>query len=534
MNRDDLLQMLRATIPRDKTLLEAFLVYQALHFEEDWESLIKNFMTRDGQERVLVPVETFEAEISAFVRASFLSGVSDLASYTQTFGQTGLAKLNQLNQEEKDLVIEVALYNLVTRFQLLDSDGAYHSISHLTLLDKGDSANLVNVFRVANNLSDRISRDIEQFLLTYEPEVEELQQVVIEETEVIREIAFREEGFYLIASLEEDLSQLDLRTGQTEHLPAYERLNLSQKFDILSYFDQTRNDLSKLPNLRRGDFDSEIEMTPVYEGDQLLTYLEADGSVYDLKRPLTAMEESILEEISQTILAENTDKLIRLGIDLVSLDSKQRGILLDATGRFRLKDEDLLLLSEYAHASVTQLALTTELLQMGLAHDKERFFLTSQLDLEALRTVASTFLQDTLRIDEAVAFEEDKLKDPDLNFREWREAMTQPKEEKIPAQILQENPLVQDLLKRYPLGSMVSYKGQDFEVLEIEDANLNGLIRIELQNGYTELIEQNPVLYLRTLDEITQALYVSHAEIEEVEEPVPERQTYPPLLVIKH
>ncbi|SUP03551.1 SNF2 family protein [Streptococcus viridans] len=113
-------------------------------------------------------------------------------------------------------------------------------------------------------------------------------KVIEEEKEVIgpeplQEITFREEGLIMIASLDEDLSQLDFRTGQTEHLPAYEKLNLTQKFEILSHFDQVRNDLPKLPNLRRGDFDHEMEMIPVYEGKQLLTYLEADGSAYDLK-----------------------------------------------------------------------------------------------------------------------------------------------------------------------------------------------------------------------------------------------------------
>ncbi|MGZ7144794.1 hypothetical protein ACXWOO_10540, partial [Streptococcus pyogenes] len=75
-----------------------------------------------------------------------------------------------LNNAEKALVIEVALFNLATRFHLLDQEGAYQSISVASLLDKSKAANLVNVYRVANNLSDLISRDIEQFLLTYEPE----------------------------------------------------------------------------------------------------------------------------------------------------------------------------------------------------------------------------------------------------------------------------------------------------------------------------------------------------------------------------
>ncbi len=240
-------------------------------FDDDWDSLIQNFTPQRGVVTSPVQVVRFETEVSAFVEASPFDGVTDLSSYTQTFGQAGLKKLPQLNSEEKNLVIEVvALFNLATRFQLLDQEGAYQSISVASLLDKGKAANLVNVYRVANNLSDRISRDIEQFLLTYEPELISTQETVKEREEVVEEkvvpepsqdITFREEDFAIIASLEEDLSQLDLRTGQTEHLPAYEHLNLSQKFEILSHFDQVRNSRPKLPNLRRGEFDHEMEMT---------------------------------------------------------------------------------------------------------------------------------------------------------------------------------------------------------------------------------------------------------------------------------
>lgn len=80
-----------------------------------------------------------------------------------------------------------------------------------------------------------------------------------------------------------------------------------------------------------------MEMTPIYEDNELLTYLEADGTVYDLQRPLTPQEEVILTEMGQTILAENTEKLTNLGIDLADVDEQQRGILIDAAGRFHLK-----------------------------------------------------------------------------------------------------------------------------------------------------------------------------------------------------
>ncbi len=528
MNQEQLLEMLRARLPRDQILLESFLRYQAVHFDEDWDSIIYNFTTH--REVVSSPVQIvhFETEVSAFVEASPFEEATDLSSYTQTFGQAGLDKLPQLNSEEKNLVIEVALFNLATRFQLLDQEGAYQSISVTSLLEKGKTANLVNVYRVANNLSDRISRDIEQFLLTYEPEIVstqedlEITQETIEEIivpEPPQDIAFREEGGIVIASLEEDLSLLDLRTGQTEHLPAYQNLNLAQKFEILSYFDQVRNSRLKLPNLRRGEFDHEMEMTPIYENDELLTYLEADGTVYDLQRPLTPQEEVFLTEMGQAILAENTEKLTSLGIDFADFEEHQRRVLIDAAGRFHLKNADLALLGGYPKATVTQLALVTELLQMGLPHDKAEFFLTSQLDLEALRPIAYAFLHEDLTLEEARSFENAKLSQPDLSFRDWREQLSQTKPEIIMPPSTPQHSIVEEALKRYPIDSTVTYKGQEFQVIAIEDSGVNHLIRIELQNDFTDVIEQNPVLFLRTLEDITQALHVpSVAEKEDVKE----------------
>ncbi|HFH6801610.1 TPA: SNF2-related protein [Streptococcus agalactiae] len=536
MTQEQLLEMLRARLPRDQILLKSFLRYQAAHFDEDWDSLIQNFTTQRGVVTSPVQVVRFETEVSAFVEASPFDEATDLSTYTQTFGQAGLKKLPQLNNDGKALVIEVALFNLATRFHLLDQEGAYQSISVASLLEKSKAANLVNVYRVANNLSDRISRDIEQFLLTYEPEliitqetVEEREEVVEEKvvTELSQDITFREEDFAIIASLEEDLSQLDLRTGQTEHLPAYEHLNLSQKFEILSHFDQVRNSRPKLPNLRRGEFDHEMEMTPIYADNELLTYLEADGTVYDLQRPLTPQEEVILTEMGQTILGENTEKLTRLGIDLADVDEQQRGILIDAAGRFHLNNADLALLGGYPKATVTQLALATELLQMGLAHDKAEFFLTSQLDLEESRPIAYAFLHEDLTLEEARTFERDKLSQPDLSFREWREHLSQTETEIIKPPSTPQNPIVEEALKRYPIDSRVTYKEQEFQVMAIEDSGVNNLIRIELQNDFTGVIEQNPVLFLRTLEDITQALHVpSVEEEEEVEEPSQELELF--------
>ncbi|HEM6372486.1 TPA: hypothetical protein U2D20_002435 [Streptococcus suis] len=514
MNQEVLLQMMRATIPRDRALLEAFLYYQAEHFDEEWDSLIRQFMTNRQEFKRPVQVLHFETDVSAFVQASPYDTAHNLLTYTQVFGQTGLQKLDKLSTSEKDLVIEVALFNLATRFQLLDSNGHYQTISPDSLLQKSRGANLVNVYRVANNLADRISRDIEQFLLTYEPELETRADETVDEhkTSVQQAISFREKGTLVIASLDVDLSQLDVQTGKTSHLPAYEELSLRRKFEILTYFDQIRNERSKVPSFRRGDFDTEMEMTPVFDGEELLAYLEADGSPYELKRTLTTIEEKELEKIGQVIRIENQEKLTQLGIELSQFESDQVDILLDAAGRFRLKNADLAILGGYPKASVTQLALATELLQMGLSHEKVEFFFGSQLSLGELRQVAYAFLHQELSREDAEQFEKNKGNQSDLTLRDWKSKLVKAERKEVVDEEFAENPLVQRVLDTYPLGSLVSYKGQDFEVVSVSDARLNGLIRIELVNDFSDIIEQNPVLYLRTWEEVSQSLHQPKAE----------------------
>lgn len=290
------------------------------------------------------------------------------------------------------------------------------------------------------------------------------------------------------------------------------KLSLRRKFEILTYFDQIRNERSKVPSFRRGDFDTDMEMIPVFEGEELLTYLEANGSPYELKRTLTTVEEKELEKIGQAIRIENQEKLTQLGIDLSQFESDQVGILLDAAGRFRLKNADLALLGGYPKASVTQLALTTELLQMGLSHEKVEFFFGSHLSLEELRQVAYAFLHEEISREDAEQFEKDKRNQPDLTLRDWKRKLDKAETKEVVDEAFAENPLVQRVLDTYPLGSLVSYKGQDFEVMSVSDARLNGLIRIELVNDFSDIIEQNPVLYLRTWEEVSQSLHQPKAE----------------------
>ncbi|HEM5210224.1 TPA: N-6 DNA methylase, partial [Streptococcus suis] len=154
----------------------------------------------------------------------------------------------------------------------------------------------------------------------------------------------------------------------------------------------------------------------------------------------------------------------------------------------------------------------TELLQMGLSHEKVEFFFGSQLSIEELRQVAYAFLHQELSREDAEQFEKDKGNQPDLTLRDWKSKLEKAETKVVVDEELAENPLVQRVLDTYPLGSLVSYKGQDFEVVSVSDARLNGLIRIELVNDFSDIIEQNPVLYLRTWEEVSQTLHQLKSE----------------------
>lgn len=148
------------------------------------------------------------------------------------------------------------------------------------------------------------------------------------------------------------MSTFDSVTGRTNHLEAYEGLNLSEKFAILSHFDKLRNEL-QTPSIQLGEFDREMEAFSITLGNELLGYLEANGSPYELKRELNQAEMMAVLELSRQLVAKFSTKLEELGIDLGSFQPDQVNILLDAVGRFRLKNADIALLGGYPKASVS-------------------------------------------------------------------------------------------------------------------------------------------------------------------------------------
>ena len=334
-----LLAMFRGTIPKDREKMDLFLRYQAQHFDEKWQDLVESFLTKEGKIEEIPHVYSFHQDIISFLEASSENNDQDLESYTRNFGQAGLSKLSQLSNFEKNLVLEVATYNLFTRFYIQSEKEKLTPLSELVFHQNQD-VNLVNVYRVANNLSDRISRDIEEFLLMVDSK--ELKKEVLE-------IHFEEKEGDVLAYLGSELmATLDIVTDLVHHEENYTQLPLTQKLKIITYFDEVKA----------------------------------------IREKSKQVEEAVLP-------LDNIDQV------------------------------------------------------------------EENVEVHSLTKV-------------------DKI--------------------------------VEEALREYPIGSQVSYKGQVFQLVSIENAQLNGLVRLELFNDSNQLFEENPILYLNSLEEIEQVL--SHVELE--------------------
>lgn len=337
-----LLAMFRGTIPKDREKMDLFLRYQAQHFDEKWQDLVESFLAEEGKIEEIPHVYSFHQDIISFLEASSENNDQDLESYTRNFGQAGLSKLSQLSNFEKNLVLEVATYNLSTRFYIQSEKEKLEPLSELVCLQNQD-VNLVNVYRVANNLSDRISRDIEEFLLMVDSK---------ELTKEVLEIHFEEKEGDVLAYLGSELmATLDTVTDLVHHEENYTQLPLTQKLKIITHFDDVK------------------------------ARSEKSNQVEEVLSPSSDIE----QETEETNSFSNVDKI------------------------------------------------------------------------------------------------------------------------------------VEEALREYPIGSQVSYKGQVFQLVSIENAQLNDLIRLELFNDSNQLFEENPILYLNSLEEIEQVLSLVELEKEDSE-----------------
>lgn len=333
MEVKEILAMFRGTIPKDREKMDLFLRYQAQHFDEKWQDLVESFLIEEGKIEEIAHVYSFEQDIVSFLEASSENNNQDLESYTRNFGQAGLGKLSQLSNFEKNLVLEVATYNLSTRFYIQSEKEKLEQLSELVFHQNQD-VNLVNVYRVANNLSDRISRDIEEFLIMVDSK--ELKKEVLE-------IHFEEKEGDVLAYLGSELmATLDTVTDLVHHEENYTRLPLTQNLKIITHFDEVK------------------------------------------------------------AIREKSKQVAEAVLPLDNIDQVEENV-----------------------------------------------------EVHSLSKV-------------------DKI--------------------------------VEEALREYPIGSQVSYKGQVFQLVSIENAQLNGFVRLELFNDSNQLFEENPILYLNSLEEIEQVL----------------------------
>lgn len=339
-----LLAMFRGTIPKDREKMTLFLRYQAQHFDEKWQNLVENFLTEECKIEEIPYVYSFDQDIVSFLEASSENNDQDLESYTRSFGQAGLGKLSQLSNFEKNLVLEVAIYNLYTRFYIQSEKEKLEPLSELVYHQNQD-VNLVNVYRVANNLSDRISRDIEEFLLMVDSK--ELEKEVLE-------IHFEEKEGDVLAYLGSELmATLNTVTDLVHHEENYTQLPLTQKLKIITHFDEVKAKSEKS------------------------------------------------KQVAEAVLPLDNIDQVEENVEVHSLSKVDK--------------------------------------------------------------------------------------------------------------------IVEEALREYPIGSQVSYKGQVFQLVSIENAQLNDLVRLELFNDSDQLFEENPILYLNSLEEIEQVLSLVELEKEDSE-----------------
>lgn len=280
-----LLAMFRGTIPKDREKMALFLRYQAQHFDEKWQDLVEIFLTEEGKIEEMPRVYSFHQDIISFLEASSENNDQDLESYTRNFGQAGLSKLSQLSNFEKNLVLEVATYNLSTRFYIQSEKEKLEQLSELVCHQNQD-VNLVNVYRVANNLSDRISRDIEEFLLTVDSK--EVKKEVLE-------IHFEEKEGAVLAYLSSELmATLDTVTDLVHHEENYTQLPLTQKLKIITHFDEVKAIREKsnqveeavLPLDNIGNVEENVEVHSLFKVDKV----EENNQEYDWNHALDLLE----------------------------------------------------------------------------------------------------------------------------------------------------------------------------------------------------------------------------------------------------
>nr|WP_239548791.1 SNF2-related protein [Streptococcus loxodontisalivarius] len=490
-------------------------------------------------------------EVAAFLLSSPYGSLDSLKAYIRHFSEAGLNRLDQLNQTEKELVRELSTYHLAYRFHLLQ-EKHYQALEDGRFLSYLPNVNLVNISKVAHNLSDRISRDIETFSLTYEPEtVRETKEKSSEE------IYFKEEETDLEAYRGKTLvASLSKRDFSVRHEADYEALSFLDKFAIISRFDQVKEELEQ-QELDKEKVEEELSLVFREEPEQVSAYLMPDESLIsyldllngqshyldgyqdlslDLKVDLLSYydtvrnhlttpkeisspeKESVSSEASSVEKSDNGHSytfLNEAGIKSDQLTQEELKIYEDAYYRFDLNPSQLRLLASKPFHEISNLALSTELLSLGIDETYIPFFLGSELSIADLQFLGRESLTNALALEVLDQFEKYKLENPEEDNRSILDHLLHVRKELTDLEEPQANQLVQAILERFPVGSYVTYREDTFELISVDNAGDN-LVRLELLNDFTYIIEENPVLYVGSLDEVTQSLHLVVEEEQQV------------------
>lgn len=169
----------------------------------------------------------------------------DLSSFVTIFGQRGMEQITSLNDFEKNVVVDLAKYLLATYYQLIDELGNFKGINLDRILQQADGMNLINIAKVAANLSSRIKNDYSLYLSrsieiptnSSLPDEANLEYVDTSENGV----AFYEGVTGLEARVNDQrVAFLPVGKGSSDvvHESTYHNLAFLLKYDIISRFSE--------------------------------------------------------------------------------------------------------------------------------------------------------------------------------------------------------------------------------------------------------------------------------------------------------
>lgn len=161
---EQLQERLRQHRSEDLPLKKEFLHFQAYHFDLKWSELLLAFTNRQSTGGTQEFGELNAEEFARYLVIEDYPRDLDLSSFVTIFGQRGMEQMTSLNDFEKNAVVDLAKYQLATYYQLIDELGNFKGINLDRILQQADGMNLINIAKVAANLSSRIKNDYSLYL----------------------------------------------------------------------------------------------------------------------------------------------------------------------------------------------------------------------------------------------------------------------------------------------------------------------------------------------------------------------------------